>query len=147
MTVIVSKRQNMVHLEDMDPSLFVKFIRASIYTGEPVSMNLKVDGLGARFGQDASGNFFMESSRSGPIFNPESFVNYVVEKGGNKIQIARAYQYMGLFLYLKKIFGRAPELINRKVVAELLFTPMATVTEETAKFVHLEYSRNCLGES
>lgn len=144
-----TKRKNMVHLEKMKDVEFVKFIQKvqNELKGKlkNINVSLKVDGLGFRFGKDSNGRPFVEGSRTGPIFEPKSFSNYVKSKGKDGVMLQRAYHYDDLYdIFINSNLMRVlPN--NTKVVCEVLYNPMGDYTDEGISFVKVAYDRNKLG--
>ncbi len=107
----------------------------------------KVDGFGFRFGISEN-RFFVESSRSGPIYESGIFSKYNLEKYGTTTKFSDAYER--LFLRL----SNWPELIQTlkfydkdvKVVCECLFYDLGEVIDDRIKFVRIEYDENKLGK-
>lgn len=149
--VAKTKRQSIVHLQDMKPVDFLKFAKSLLkdFDGklENIPVTLKVDGASGRFGKDESGKFFFETGSSGPIQQSKAFSTHTSEKGGNEIMMQRAYHYDSIYEILKKsnLWKDFPK--NTKVSIELLFNPMAEKTErDTLKFVSIKYDRKKLGD-
>ncbi len=86
-TIAASKRTSMMHLEKAKPSEFLELARTINKEQKGVlkdmTVRLKVDGAGIRFGKDSAGSFFFEASRSGPIQVQGAFSKYASEKGGD----------------------------------------------------------------
>ena len=107
----------------------------------------KVDGFGFRFGM-SDNRFFVESSRSGPIYKSGIFSKYNLEKYGTTTKFSDAYEE--LFLRL----SNWPELIQAlkfydkdvKVVCECLFYGLGEVIDDRMKFVTIEYDEHKLGK-
>ena len=72
---------------------FVKFLLSipeKKLTNQNSSISEKLDGFGFRFGYD--GKFFVESSRSGPVYESGVFNSYTEKKFGKKNAISEAYE-------------------------------------------------------
>lgn len=104
--VVESRRQNMVHFQDMKPLEFIEFVRGikSAMKGklQNIKTVMKVDGLGARFGRDPEGRIFFEGSRTGPIFDDNAFSRHAISKGSAPEIVARAAHYDDLLQVFKK---------------------------------------------
>jgi hypothetical protein len=109
-------------------------------------MNLKVDGLGARFGKDTNGRPFFESSHSGPIFQGGMFSRHAESRGftGEKLERARHYDNIFHTVVNSSFVEALPE--DSKVVCEIMYNPLAEVTETGIKFVTVTYDRRALGK-
>jgi len=150
-SVAQTKRQNITHLEQMKPVEFAKFARQILARAggklKDVPVFLKVDGFGARFGRDANGKFFFETSRSGSIQSSGAFSAYNRDRGvTDDVLIKRAKHYDDVYEKLKSspIWYHLP--IDSKVTCEILYNPMATLTDDGLKFVSVRYDKNKLGE-
>jgi len=147
--VISTTRQNMLHLQKMKDIEFIDFVKdiSSVMKGKlkNIKVALKIDGLGARFGKNASGKPFFESSRSGPIFDPGSFSAYAKGKGSTGEVMLRAQQYDDLFkdVVNSKAMSMVPD--DCKVITEIFYNPMASFDEEGITFVTVKYDKNKLG--
>ena len=81
----------------MDPLQFMDIIdwlttqKAHSIGIDNAEFSEKVDGSGIRFGLDVDGKFFIESSRSGPIFTAKAFSDYAIQKTGSTNNIAKGY--------------------------------------------------------
>jgi hypothetical protein len=152
-----TKRKSIQHLYDeknpMKPSEFLSFCRAlkpnPILTNKNSKFSEKIDGFGFRFGLDSYGNFFIESSNSGPIFSKGSFRNHSTEKHGSSNEIAEAYEQLFEQLESNKklqFFLGDNNKNGIKVVCECLFTSLGKKNNGKIKFVSIEYDEDKLGK-
>lgn len=148
--VAPSPRVGLAHLQKMNDIDFINFVR-SLKTDlqgklNDVQLNLKVDGLGARFGKDSSGRPFFESSHSGPIFQGGMFSRHAESKGftGEKLERARHYDNLFHTIVNSKFVEELPP--DTKVECEILYNPLAEVTETGLKFVTVSYDKRALGK-
>lgn len=149
--VASTTRESMLHLQKMNDIEFIEFIRSVKNEMEGklknLSVSLKVDGAGARFGKDASGRPFFEGSRTGPIFEPKTFSSFARNKGtSDTIQLARAAHYDDIFdIVVSAAFVKSlPK--DSKVIVELFYNPMGEITQDGIKFVTVSYDRKKLGQ-
>ena len=148
--ISTSKRKTIVHFQDMKPTEFLQFAHKLIddFNGklDNISTELKVDGFGARFGKDSDGEFFFETSRSGPIQKSKSFSTYTKTKDATELMIQRAVHYDDLFDILKEseLWHNLPN--DCKVFAEFLYNPMAIEEDGYLKFVSVKYNKKKLGK-
>lgn len=148
--VVASPRQGLVHLQKMNDIDFINFVREmkTKLKGKlnDVQLNLKVDGLGARFGKDDDGRPFFESSHSGPIFQGGMFSRHAESKGftGEKLERARHYDNLFHAVVNSKFVEDLPS--DTKVECEILYNPLAEVTETGLKFVTVSYDKRALGK-
>ena len=148
--VVSSRRTGISHLQGMKDLEFIELIKKikNEYKGKlsNVKMTLKVDGLGARFGKDANGRPFFESSRSGPISTAGSFTSHARSRGfeGEKLERAEKYDEIYNLIINSDFIKKLPNDI--KVHCEVLYNPMAEETENGLKFVTVSYDRNQLGK-
>ncbi len=147
--VQATTRQGIPHLQKMSDLEFVQFARniKDKLKGRlnNINMSLKIDGLGARFGKDANGRPFFESSRSGPVFTGGVFSKHAESKGFTGERLERAKQYDDLFDAITKSNFIAKLPNDTKVVCEILYNPMAEITDAGLKFVTVSYDRKALG--
>lgn len=152
--VVASKRKGIVHLEKMKDLDFLELLEelkdqsGSKFTLDNVSMNVKIDGMGGRFGKDAKGVPFYESSSSGPIQKSGAFTAYAQEKGLTEpVQLERARHYDKLYEQVMALIPRIDAaygkdfLKNVKVHCEFLYAPMAVEEEGNLKFVNIAYDK------
>ena len=149
--VVATTREGIIHLQKMDDAEFVQFIQSikNEMDGKlkNLSVSLKVDGAGARFGKDANGRPFFEGSRTGPIFEPKAFSSHAKSKGtSDAVQLTRAAHYDDIFgIVTSSSFVKSlPN--DTKVIVELFYNPMGEVTKDGIKFVTLSYDKNKLGK-
>ena len=147
--VMATTRQNMLHLQKMKDIDFIDFIQdvSSAMKGKlkNIKVALKIDGLGARFGKDAKGKPFFESSRSGPVFNPDSFSAYAKSRGSTGEMMLRALHYDDLFKQVVNSKAMSAVPADAKVITEIFYNPMAALDDEGITFVTVKYDKNKLG--
>ena len=148
--VKASPREGIAHLQKMNDLQFIQFVeKIQHQLGgrlDGIRMTLKVDGLGARFGKDADGRPFFESSHSGPIFTHGSFSAHALSKGfeGEKLQRAIHYDEIYNLITSSDFVKNLPN--DTKVSCEIMYNPMAELTDTGIKFVTVEYDHNKLGK-
>lgn len=149
--VEASTRQNMLHLQKMKDEEFIEFVRKikNEMNGKlaGLKVSLKVDGGGGRFGKDANGRPFFEGSRTGPIFEPKAFSTHAKGKGYEGEALLRAGHYDDMFdIITKSAFVKSlPN--NTKVICEIMYNPMAEISDDGVKFVTVKYDKNKLGKT
>ncbi len=147
--VLASPRQGIAHLQKMNDIEFINFVSGikNELQGKlnNVHMHLKIDGLGCRFGKDKNGRPYFESSHSGPIFVGGMFSRHAENKGftGEKLERARHYDNIFHSITNSDFVERLPN--DTKVSCELLYNPMAEVTDVGLKFVSVSYDKKALG--
>lgn len=144
-----SLRVSIPHLENLDHIQVHTFLSASEY-----SISEKVDGAGLRFGWDETENFFIESSRSGPIKTPGDFSAYSIKKMGCPSRYSKAYdEVLDALQNFSGKFQRVleAEFLRRgpfKIHCEMLSNYLAIETSHNElTFVSLPYDRRKLGSS
>jgi hypothetical protein len=148
--VIATPRVGLAHLQKMNDMDFINFVREmkTELKGKlnDVQLDLKVDGLGARFGKDANGRPFFESSHSGPIFQGGMFSRHAESKGftGEKLERARHYDSIFHAVVNSQFVEELPP--DTKVECEILYNPLAEITETGLKFVTVSYDKRALGK-
>lgn len=114
-----------------------------------ISINLKVDGAGVRFGKDEAGRPFMMTSRvTKPLYaeNIGDFEKYGQSVGQTEEQLTRTRNYdRALDLIVNSDFIKKLP-IDTIVQAEMLFNPMAEKTADGLKFVNISYDPKKLGK-
>jgi hypothetical protein len=149
-TMVTTKRQSIVHFENMKPIDFLEFAKRVLKENnqlKDVSATLKVDGCSMRFGKDSLGQFFLETGRSGPIQKENAFSTYTAaKKDATEEVLERAKHYDDMYVKLKasKIWEDLPN--NTKVICEMLYNPMAEQSEDKITFISVPYDKNKLGK-
>lgn len=148
--VASTKRKSITHLDQLSDSNFdkvLKYIRSNsgIIDLEKVSTE-KIDGFGFRFGMDRKGNFFVESSRSGPIFEPGKFTEYA-KRTNKREDIAKIYDDLFNLLNVADIkdFLKSHCSEGIKIVCEALYKENADIDGSDAKFLTIIYDKYKLG--
>ena len=92
-----------------------------------INITEKFDGFGIRFGLDQDKRFFIESSRSGPVFDAGTFRNFAIKKFGSSNPIAEGYEDIFITLQqnpkLQAVLKKYWEPSGLKVIAEALYLP------------------------
>lgn len=129
-----NKRKNIPHWGGAEKHMSELMGCAVFY----LKASLKVDGAAFNYGRDDKGRPFVESARSGIIYDPEEFVRFA-ETNGKNIERAKHYRDASKYV-MEEICPRVPG--NYKAFAELLYVPMAEKDMETNtfKFVTVPYS-------
>jgi len=137
---------NKPELYSMDFSSFKLFVDYLQQNGNKIdpsnsSVSEKVDGMALKIGNDDSGNFFMQSSYSGKVYNTEDFLT--------AIKFPPAQQaFMDGFHKLKKILNQVAANVPCTIQLEWLYSPNATKIEERpsmVSFVTAGYNISKLG--
>ena len=144
-----STREGIQHLQGMKDLDFLDLVDELKKTNgilKNIPIQLKIDFLGFRFGLDSNGKPFVESSRSGPIYDEGSFSRFTAQKGNaDEVSIIRANHYDEILKY----FIRSPlmKLLpnDTKVIVEVGYNPMAETSGDWLKFVTVKYDKNKLG--
>lgn len=110
----------------------------------------KIDGAGIRFGINNQ-RFFIESSRSGPIYDEGAFSKYTAEKRGAPDKMSLGYDDM---FDLLKSNSKLQDVLNYmhignfKVIGEVLYNGFGEYSEDKTKikFVNTWYNANALGK-
>lgn len=147
-SVATSRRVGITHLQEMRPEVFldwIKSVKQEMGVLKNIKAVMKIDGLGARFGKDASGRVFFEGSRTGPIFDSGAFSAYARSSSDNVEVIARAEHYDNMLDIFKKSEFMKAVPNNAKVVTEIFYNPMAQENELGITFVSVQYDKKKLG--
>jgi hypothetical protein len=148
--VEATKRQDIAHFQKMKDDDLFSFIEEITAAGgkfpDNLSVSLKVDGLGARFGKDKSGRIFFESSRSGPIFTPKAFSAFAKQKNATGDSLKRSEHYDDMFdlITCLPVVKNLPEDV--KVVCEIFYPPLAKLEEDGITFVTVKYDKALVGK-
>lgn len=140
-----------VFLEILD---FIEQNYKNIITPDNINITEKFDGFGIRFGLDSNKRFFIESSRSGPVFDAGTFRTFAINKFGSSNPIAEAYE--DIFNTLKNnkqvqdILKKYTEASGIKIVAEALYLPnkkeeVIEGEDEFVVFIATRYKKSKLG--
>lgn len=141
-----STRQSMLHLEKAKPKEFLELAKSMMLHGgklDNMKVSLKVDGAGIRFGKDVNGKFFFETSRSGPIQTHGAFSRHAASREGADTNRAKHYDDMYRHIESSNLWKDLPT--DTKVVAEVMYNPMAEVKDNKIKFVSVNYDTKRLG--
>lgn len=150
-----TRRVGIDHLNQLKPMDFLNLVALFKEMGGKISdknakITLKADGFGLRFGLDATGTFFIESSNSGPQMKAGSFQAYTKSKKGevDAISIAydRVYDTLKANSALQSLLKKYNTETGIKVVVECLYTPIGKVEGKKIKFVAINYDLNKLGK-
>jgi len=151
-----TKRVGIEHLNKLKPLDFIKLVEyikdemGGKISDKSASTSVKVDGFGLRFGLDAKGTFFIESSNSGPQFKAGAFSEYTKNKKGETDQISIAYDSVFESLQknskLQSILRKYKTSTGLKVVAECLYSPIGKKENGKIKFVAINYDEAKLGK-
>ena len=146
-------RKGMPHLKDLKPIDFLDLLDElhdgnGRFTLDNMSLNVKVDGFGGRFGKNSEGKPFMGTSRTEPRYAP-GFLKHHQEKGTQDPEIlGRAKLFDDLFVEMmnaiKLVDSKlgADFLIDKQISCEVLFLPFATETPDgKLKFVGIHYDK------
>ena len=153
--VKTSKRVGIEHIYALKPLEFIDLCRyfkndlKGIIKPKKVKINLKMDGAGLRIGLDANKKFFIESSRSGPVFKPGAFAEYTINKFGKSNEISDSYdKVLSSLLELEPLqrYLRSKFHQGVKLFCELLFTPNAKQIEGKLQFLVVKYDADKLGK-
>jgi hypothetical protein len=150
--IVKTKRQGIVHFQDMKPVEALQFLRKikDELKGQlkDIPVTLKVDGGSLRFGKDKKGEYFLETGNSGPIQAKKAFSTFVKNKDGSDVMLHRALHYDDIYDHIEdsKIWHDLPD--DTKVSCEILYNPMADMAEEVdhLKFVSVKYDMRKLGK-
>lgn len=151
--VVASKRSGIQHFEQLKPLEFIELLEKLESSGGVIPkgeehFTEKIDGFGLRFGLSTEGKFFIESSRSGPVFSPGHFISYATSKGATDLKIPMAYE--DLFKTLssnKELIKILNDYSNDgiKVIAECLYNPLGRELNNKIEFIATKYDKNKLG--
>ena len=138
----------------MDPKMFldiIDFLKQNKGKFSPNNVNVaeKSDGMGFRIGMSEDDKFFIESSRSGPVFRPGHFRDFAIKKNGETNKISEGYE--DLFNKLS-VYKPLLEILKRhnkngiKIVCEAFYLPTATKgPDNTVKFISTLYKAEKIG--
>lgn len=151
-----TKRVGIDHLNKIKPLDFIKLVKYikdemnGKINDTVASTTIKVDGFGLRFGLSAEGDFFIESSNSGPQFKAGAFSEYTKNKKGEVDQISIAYDAVYDSLSknkkLQAILKKNNTESGIKIIAECLYSPIGKKDNGKIKFVAINYDEAKLGK-
>jgi len=152
--VAKTKRIGLEHLEKMKPIDFIKLLKVlekdlgGILKTSNAKISEKVDGAGIRFGVASDGKFFIESSKSGPVFSGKTFTDFAMAKDGKVTETALGYANIFDTLstkdYLKNwLRSRFPGGV--KVIGEFFYNAFASTEGDGITFVGTRYDKKKLG--
>lgn len=143
---------NSMEMKQKDFDMFVKKLTGN-WAGRLHNTNCeiseKIDGAGIRFGINNQ-RFFIESSRSGLIYDAGTFSKYTTEKKGAPDKMSLGYDDMfNLLKSNKELQGNLEYLkMNIKFIGEVLYNDFGEYYEDGTKikFVNTWYNVNALGK-
>lgn len=131
---------------------FLSFVDELIANGGVLSSSVasvteKIDGGGIRLGIDDSGEFFFESTRSGPIYRRNSFSKFTANKFGKATAISKAYDKALDFLLDDPRIKDAFQKVGHKIIikGEVLINDLAKRKDGKLRFVATDYDEENLG--
>lgn len=154
-SIAKTKRVGIDHLNQLKPMDFIRLVKLFQDMGGKINdknakISLKVDGFGLRFGLDANGAFFIESSNSGPQFQAGAFKAYTKAKNGTVDAISIAYDTVYDSLKanssLQNLLKNHMTETGIKVVCECLYSPIGQKEGNKIKFVAINYDQAKLGK-
>ena len=144
---------NSMEMKQKDFDVFIEKLTKNwngILSHSNCEISEKIDGAGIRFGINNQ-RFFIESSRSGPIYDEGAFSKYTTEKKGAPDKMSLGYDDM--FNLLKsdeelQKFLNYMRIGNFKVIGEVLYNDFGEYSEDKTKikFVNTWYNVNALGK-
>lgn len=149
MTVEASPRQDIKHLEAIPNAL--SFVQSIAWSSQFFSMpcRVKYDGVSMRFGKSDKSAWFVETARSGPIYDPNEFFAHLYKNTKRtdplwdmKYQRAKDYHLLAVYLFqmIERLEGTKQEIPNgAKVFVECL--PHWMMQPGTRKVVHIDYTK------
>ena len=155
-------RQGIPHLfapgnvMQMKADEFLKVIKwmdekGGIVNPEDYAFSEKADGFAIRFGLDVDGRFFIESARSGPVYNDGAFSEFAMAKKGKPDDISKGYDDILKQLKNNKSLLDILKKNNKngiKVIAESFYLPNGVVNptdKDLIKFIATYYKKSLIG--
>lgn len=151
--VVKTKRVGIEHMERLRPLDFIRIMKIfeddfkGVLSTDKIQIREKMDGAGIRFGVSENGQFFLESSHSGPKFKIGSFSEFTRQKSGEADSISQGYDEV---LERLRKWGALVNLLRQnlphggKIVGEMLYNPFGRVQGAGIKFIAINYDRSKL---
>lgn len=144
---------NSMEMKKKDFDIFINTLQTkhnSILNNNNCDITEKIDGASLKFGINNQ-RFFIESSRSGPIYDNGAFSKYTAEKRGAPDKMSLGYDDMFDLLKSNKElqkFLSFMDIDNFKFVGEVLYNGFGEYSEDgkKIKFVNTWYDVNALGK-
>lgn len=116
-----------------------------------ISLSEKIDGFSLKFGLNKDNKFFVESARSGPIYDEGKFREFTINKKGKTTPIAEAFEAIFKILKNNKELQDYLKNINTdtgiKIQVETFYLPLAKEqNNDLVKFVATWYRKDKLGK-
>lgn len=149
--IVSSPRQGILHLYNSHTNNIVsvidflnimKFIKTNggKVSSSNINVSEKYDGFSLKFGVDGDNEFFLESSHSGPIYNPQDFT-----KGEYAYIFKSIFKKLKAFTELQNYLKSINTSNGIKVYTEAFYLPEAEVKDDKVKFVTIWYDKNSFG--
>lgn len=138
-------RKSIPHFHQMSDAEFSNLLLHPL-PHRKVSVFLKVDGVGFRFGRDSDGVPFVEGSRTGPIYNSSEFIKYDEQRPADKRNPDRAQGYYSLSTRILRSNFIKKLPYNTKILAEVLHRGIAkSINFGQYTFVRVPYCPRSVG--
>lgn len=131
---------------------FIKNANQGILNKSNAHLSEKSDGFSLKFGLDDKNKFFIESSRSGPIFDEGTFRQFAIDKKGETNPVTEGYEDIFKSLKHNKELQNYLKSINTpsgiKIQSECFYLPIGKTSETNksiVKFVATWYRKEKLG--
>lgn len=113
----------------------------------------KVDGMRLIFGLNGKNDFFIESSRSGPVYDIGKFRKFTIDRKGESDPISEGYEDILVQLKDNKQLQEYLKTINTpsglKIQTEVFYLPLSKSNESDSslvKFVAIWYKKDKMGD-
>ena len=133
----------------------IKFLKDSKNKLNVANANIseKADGFSLKFGLNSEDEFFVESSRSGPIYDEGKFREFTISKKGESDPISDGYEDILIKLKNNKSLQSFLKNINTpsgiKIQTEAFYLPMGKVDgsdDSIVRFIATWYKKEKLGK-
>ena len=97
MAIVSTPRKGLMHMQNMKPQDFIDLMLGfndkfkGVLKTEELSVNEKIDGASLRMGQDENGRTFIETGRSGPMFDKGAFSTFSASRGYEPSQLSKSF--------------------------------------------------------
>lgn len=148
-----SKRVGIQHIQALKPLEFIELLKhfedelGGVLRAGGTKMTLKVDGSPFRFGMTSAKKFFVETGKSGLLYD-DSEVQAAIDNFTSTPKVADLFGRLSKMGGLQKALERIVDEYGHgvKFIGDVIYVPKAIADGDRLRFVVVTYDRKKLGE-